>query len=324
MDMRFGGLVLRDMRNASGEAAFVADTKRMRDEVGARLPRGMSDKAEAAEVPQAIVVSAAGTAGANGTYRASAREECGAPVYEIMDSGAAFKICRNATTSKKTGQTKHGWLLSEKGAPLYGAPTESKAVPSSGWKAFGGAEPLPNVKVHARLAGAFFDKADEAKTAGEAAAERGDWEAAREAFAAGLEALDRSGDRFGAPFEGRAASLLACRASCSTHLGEARTGLRDAIAALELVPGCEAAEAAAEEAARADGWDLASVRSLLEGEVGKGRILDRGAPLALRIVEQWLDDFAPKGGQRAPYAGTDDYRKRSEAWTDSHCARLIY
>mmetsp|Transcript_30974 Transcript_30974/g.92147 ORF Transcript_30974/g.92147 Transcript_30974/m.92147 type:complete len:325 (-) Transcript_30974:54-1028(-) len=324
MDMRHGGLVLRDMNNAAGTAEFIAEKKRMQSEVGKRLPRGMSNAEEASEVPQAIVISAAGAAGANGIYRATAREECGAPVYEHAAAGAVFKICRSATASKKTGRAKHGWLLSEKGAPLYGVPTESVAVPPSGWKAFGGAEPLPEVKVHPRLAGAFFDEADDAKGLGDAAMTREEWQAAQEHFAAGLEALDRSGDRFGEPFESRAAGLLAARADCLVQLGEHRQAVRDAIAALELVPGCRAAAAAAAEGARADGWDEASVRGLLDEQVGNGRILDRGAPLALRVVEKWIDSFAPQGGQRAPYARSSDYRQQNEAWTDSDRTRQVY
>jgi len=241
-------------------------------------------------LPKAIVISGAGTEEANGIYKATGKEYCDAPVYEHMDHGADLKITREPHTNPKTGAVKHGWLLGLKKNPLYGAPTESLAVPSSGWKKFSGTAPVPTVVVHEQFVDVFFQQADDAKTACDAAAEREDWKAAVEAVSSGIDALKRSGERFGDAFKNRAAMLLSRRANAHAKLKEHRLALRDAVAALELVRSLTSAEVVAVSSAKVLGnTDDATAQKILDS-VGAGRILDSGAPLVLRCVERWIDD----------------------------------
>jgi hypothetical protein len=207
-----------------------------------------------------------------------------------MELGADYKITREPHTNPKTGAVKHGWLLGHKKTPLYGAPTESLIVPATGWKKFNGEAPPPKVQTHEQLTDLFFAMADDAKTEADAAAEKEDWLAARSSLNAGIEALKRSGERFGDPFKNRAALLLSRRANSSAKLQDYRSCLRDSIAALELVRSLASAEALAVEAAKELGCgDEAAAQKMLE-PVGAGRILDSGAPLVLRCVERWIED----------------------------------
>mmetsp|Transcript_38925 Transcript_38925/g.82903 ORF Transcript_38925/g.82903 Transcript_38925/m.82903 type:complete len:414 (+) Transcript_38925:49-1290(+) len=241
-------------------------------------------------LPKAIIVSGAGVAEANGIYKATSKEYCDAPVYEHMDQGADLKITREPHTNPKTGAIKHGWLLGLKKSPLYGAPTESLTVPSSGWKKFGGAAPVPMVQVCQQLTETFFAQADDSKTAADTAAEKEDWQAAHDHLCKGIDALKHSGERFGDPFKNRAALLLSRRATALLKLEDHRSALRDAVAALELVRGLTSAEVVAVEAAKQLGCqDDAAAQKILE-PVGAGRILDSGAPLVLRCVERWIDE----------------------------------
>lgn len=241
-------------------------------------------------LPQAIVVSDAGTQEVNGVYKATAREYCDAPVYEHVERGAELKLTREPHKNAKTGAIKHGWLLGQNKTPLYGAPTESLVVPSSGWKKFGGAAPVPTVKVLEQVHDVYFKQADECKAEGDAAAEKEDWAAARDAYTAGLGALKKSGERFGEAFQGRASLLLAWRATANMKLQEPKPAMRDAVAALELKRGLASAEAVAMQAAKDLGVDSDAMTKKMLEEVGTGKILDPGYPLVLRCVERWIED----------------------------------
>eukprot|EP00434_Breviolum_minutum_P005036 symbB.v1.2.004445.t2/scaffold249.1/size274694/4 len=81
------------------------------------------------DLPQAIVVSGAGSEEVNGVYRATEREYCDAPVYEHAERGQELKITREPHKNAKTGAVKHGWLLGQNSQPIYGARTESLTVP---------------------------------------------------------------------------------------------------------------------------------------------------------------------------------------------------
>lgn len=248
----------------------------------------MSER-EGGSLPKAITISGAGTQEANGVYKATGREYCDAPVYEHMEKGADLKITREPHKNAKTGAVKHGWLLGQKKTPLYGAPTESLVVPSTGWKKFSGVAPAPSVKVHAQVVDIFYDEADVAKASGDAAIEKQDWASAEQSFTHGIESLKRSGERFGDAFKSRAAVLLARRATVFVKSQEHRLALRDATAALELIRGLASAEAVFTEAAKQLGCTDDAVKKLLE-PIGNGRILDTGSPLVLRCVERWLED----------------------------------
>lgn len=242
-------------------------------------------------LPKAVVVSNAGTKEANGIYKATSREYCDAPVYEHMERGAELKLTREPHKNAKTGVIKHGWLLGQNKMPLYGAPTELLVVPTSGWKKFSGGLPVPTIKVQDEVHDIFYDRADEAKCAGDAAAEKEDWAAARSAFSEGIDALKQSGERFGEAFQSRAALLLGRRATANIKMQESRPALRDAVAALELMRSLASAEAVVIQAARALGCSSDSSMEKMLEHLGRGKILDPGAPLVLRCVERWTEDW---------------------------------
>lgn len=241
-------------------------------------------------LPKAIVVCGAGTEEVNGVYKATTREYCDAPVYEHMERGSELKLTREPHKNPKTGVVKHGWLLGQNKTPLYGAPTESLAVPESGWKKFSGQAPVPTVKVMDEVHDVYFKDADAAKSLGDEGAEKEDWAAARDAYSDGINALKKSGERFGDAFQSRAALLLSRRATAHFKLKEPKPALRDAIAALELTRDSPAAETVAVQAAKELGCsDDAMVKKMLD-QVGLGKVLDPGAPLVLRCIERWTED----------------------------------
>jgi len=151
-----------------------------------------------------------------------------------------------------------------------------------------------------QLTEVFFAQADDAKTEGDVALEKEDWQGAYDALCVGIDALKHSGERFGDPFKNRAAILLSKRAKALLKLEEYRSALRDSVAALELVRGLTSAEVVALEAAKQLGCeDDAAAQRILE-PVGAGRILDSGAPLVLRCVERWIDEATERIKDAAP------------------------
>eukprot|EP00439_Symbiodinium_sp_Y106_P082524 s756_g21.t4 len=148
---------------------------------------------------------------ANGIYKATGREYCDAPVYEHVERGQDLKITREPHKNPKTGAIKHGWLLGQGGRPLYGAPTESLAVPASGWKKFGGEEPIPTVQVHLNMDEVLFKSADDRKVEGDQALEKEDWQGAIRHFTDGIDTMKRANDCLSDGFKSRASLLLSRR-----------------------------------------------------------------------------------------------------------------
>eukprot|EP00931_Biecheleriopsis_adriatica_P041398 TRINITY_DN23664_c0_g2_i1.p1 TRINITY_DN23664_c0_g2~~TRINITY_DN23664_c0_g2_i1.p1 ORF type:complete len:410 (+),score=95.13 TRINITY_DN23664_c0_g2_i1:71-1300(+) len=254
---------------------------------------------QSGDLPKAITISGAGTEDANGLYKATTKEYCDAPVYEHAEKGQDLKITREPHKNPKTGAIKHGWLLGQSSKPLYGAPTESLTVPSTGWKKFGGEAPLPAVKVHWHVEDMFFASADDSKSAGDAAMEREDWKEALRHFTAGIDALKRTSDRFSDAFNSRAPLLLCRRGSVNLRLKEPKAALSNAVAALELDRGLTPAEEVAKEALGELGFkEEVVVQKILE-PVGSSRILDPAAPLVLRCVDRWIADII------SSFAGAD-------------------
>lgn len=241
-------------------------------------------------MPQAVVVSGAGTAHANGVYKVTSGDYCDAPVYEHVDFGATLKITREPHTSPKTGVLKHGWVIGQNKVPLYGVPTEAFVVPESGWRRFNGVEPLPAVQVYLDVSDLLFELADDARATGDASAEREDWGAAASSFTQGVAALMRLDEQSSESFRDRAGLLLSRRAAASLKLEDPRSALRDALASLDLVKSLASARAAASAAARSLGCDDDAALQKILAFVGEGKILDPEAPLVLRCVERWLDD----------------------------------
>lgn len=246
---------------------------------------------QAAKLPKVIVVSGAGSKDADGVYNASSKEYCDAPVYEHESRGQYLKITREPHKNPKTGAIKHGWLLGQNNKPLYGAPTESLVVPSSGWKKFGGEEPLPTVKIIRHVDEIFYSEADDCRALGEAAVEKEDWQLALSHFTAGVAALKKSSDSFAEGFKSRASLILSRRGSVNLRLKEPKAALRDAVAALEMEPGLSPAEDVAKEAMGEIGFkDQRTIQKILE-PIGSGRILDPGAPLILRCIDRWVGEI---------------------------------
>lgn len=234
---------------------------------------------------EALLVRGAGSKEADGVYKVTAREYCGAAVYEHSACGADLRITREPHKSAKTGQTKHGWLLGCRGEPLYGAPTESTLVPSTGWKKFGGKAPVPSVSAYASLAELYLAEADVDRQRGSEAMESGLWQHAFDALSAGIDHLKRSGGT-GSAVQESAAALFGRRAVCCARLEQPRCALRDAAVARQL--GAPAsAEAVAARAAEDLGMPGDRTPALLHA-INAGRLLDPEAPLAVRGVERWL------------------------------------
>eukprot|EP00439_Symbiodinium_sp_Y106_P082423 s756_g21.t2 len=240
------------------------------------------------DLPQALVISDAGVQDANGIYKATGREYCDAPVYEHVERGQDLKITREPHKNPKTGAIKHGWLLGQGGRPLYGAPTESLAVPASGWKKFGGEEPIPTVQVHLNMDEVLFKSADDRKVEGDQALEKEDWQGAIRHFTDGIDTMKRANDCLSDGFKSRASLLLSRRGGAHMRMQEPKAALRDAVAAMDLER--QEAEALAREALRELGFkDEVVLQKILE-PVGSGRILDPAAPLVLRCIDRWTAD----------------------------------
>jgi len=245
---------------------------------------------QAVNLPKIIVVSGAGSKDADGVYNSSSKEYCDAPVYEHESRGQYLKITREPHKNPKTGAIKHGWLLGQNNKPLYGAPTQSLVVPSSGWKKFGGEEPLPIVKTYGNVDELFYSEADDCRTSGDAAVEQEDWQLALSHFTAGVAALKKASDCFAEGFTSRASLILSRRAVVNMRLKEPKSALRDAVAALEMDRGLSSAEDVAIEAMTDIGFqDQRTIQKILE-PIGSGRILDPGAPLILRCIDRWVGE----------------------------------
>jgi hypothetical protein len=281
-----------------------------------------------ADLPKAILISDAGSEEANGVYRATTREYCDAPVYEHVERGAELKLTREPHKNPKTGAIKHGWLLGQNKTPLYGAPTEALAVPSTGWKKFSGNPPVPSVKILDQVNDVYYEKADECRSQGDSAAEQEDWQAARDAYANGVEALKRSGETSGDAFHSRASALLGRRATANMKLQDVKLALRDAVAALEFVRSSASAEAVAIQAAKELGCkDDAMVQKFME-QIGHGKILDPDAPLMLRCVERWsldcVDTLAAEGLEAPiPVVSHLPADRYLDGLTEQQCTELL-
>mmetsp|Transcript_27880 Transcript_27880/g.49453 ORF Transcript_27880/g.49453 Transcript_27880/m.49453 type:complete len:404 (+) Transcript_27880:43-1254(+) len=255
------------------------------------------------DLPQAVLISNAGSEDVNGIYKASGREYCDAPVYEHVERGQHLKITREPHRNPKTGAIKHGWLLGQSGRPLYGAPTEALAVPVSGWKKFGGDEPTPVVQVHFSMDEVIFKTADDAKSAGDKAMEEEDWQEAVRQFTAGIDTMKKANDNLSDAFKNRASLLLSRRGAAHMRMKESKAAFRDAVAAMDLER--RAAEALAIEALCELGIKDEAISHKILEQVGCGRILDPAAPLILRCVDRWATEVLNHFGQLSADSGEE-------------------
>jgi tetratricopeptide (TPR) repeat protein len=87
----------------------------------------------------ALVITGAGWSSANGVYTPTGKVLNGAPVFEND---------QKCLLSRESHQGKVLWILGQDQKPLYAvqAPAQSLTPPTTGWRKFGGALPLPRIQ----------------------------------------------------------------------------------------------------------------------------------------------------------------------------------
>eukprot|EP00933_Yihiella_yeosuensis_P042252 TRINITY_DN3679_c1_g1_i1.p1 TRINITY_DN3679_c1_g1~~TRINITY_DN3679_c1_g1_i1.p1 ORF type:complete len:891 (+),score=177.93 TRINITY_DN3679_c1_g1_i1:58-2730(+) len=197
--------------------------------------------------PAFFLVRDAGSGEADGVYKPANRRWLDHDVYENRYGDCL--ISREAHANSK-GEAKHGFVLGSNGRPLYGVKSEKQEVPSSGWKAFHGQEPVPEILRFATWSDAcqhgswyFCQEAD-------SAAKGGHWKVvlmmADRAFDCHTNARPKGrGDMRdgGAEWSKQLCDLLGTRAEALLHLGEYKRALVDACAAVHFVPAFEFSKA---------------------------------------------------------------------------------
>lgn len=323
----------------TGEPDYALNCRLAREEMGVRIPHGFaqhgnsSQAADGPKLPEAVVITAAGSSVANGIYRVViTRQECGAQVYENLEPGSPLRLIRRAHRSQKTGKTRHGWVIDQGGTALYGVQSESLEVPEAGWKTFAGTMPVPLVEAKASLSGLLLAEAERFGAVGASTAEAGDWPAACAAFTAALTSLDRSGLRFGTAFECLAAQLLAGRAGARLACGDdSCAALRDALVALSLTPTASDVASSADEGAVASAEGTARVSAMvaeafealgcgdkqvlqmtLEAAC-RGEIVDQGVPLAFGVVDRWIQRHLAAHFSRRAALGLEQAQARENS-----------
>eukprot|EP00439_Symbiodinium_sp_Y106_P042139 s2330_g5.t1 len=159
-------------------------------------------------------------------------------------------ISREAHTNAKTGQVKHGFVLGRGGRPLYGVKTELQEVPTSGWKAFEGQEPIPEILKFPSWSDCCQHGAWHFLQEAENAAKGGHWKVvlmmADRAFDCQTQARPKGrGDlrQGGSDWSQQLCDLLGTRAEALLHLGQYKRALIDACAAVHFVPAFEFSKA---------------------------------------------------------------------------------
>jgi len=87
-----------------------------------------------------IVINNAGSDDANGVYVPTGKKWHDAEVYE---NDAKCLLSREPHQNQKTGETSYGWILGQDRKPLYAVQSPALTPPTSGWRKFAGALPLP-------------------------------------------------------------------------------------------------------------------------------------------------------------------------------------
>lgn len=192
------------------------------------------------EPPAFILVKDAGTGEADGVYKPAERRWLDHDVYENRYGDCI--ISREAHTSPKTGETKHGFVLGKDGRPLYGAKTEKLSVPTKNWKVFQGQEPAPEFQVFQTWSDACQHGAWYFAQEAENAAKGGHWKVtlmmADRAFDCHTNARPKGrGDirSGGSVWSEQLCELLGTRAEALLHLQEYKRALVDACAAVHFV-----------------------------------------------------------------------------------------
>ena len=198
--------------------------------------------------PVFILVRDAGSGDVDGVYKPASRRWLDHDVYENRFGECI--LSREAHTNPKTGQVKHGFVLGRGGRPLYGVKTELLEVPTTGWKAFEGQEPIPDILKFPSWSdccqhGAWFFHQE-----AENAAKGGHWKVvlmmADRAFDCHTQARPKGrGDirQGGSEWSQQLCDLLGTRADALLHLGQYKRALIDACSAVHFVPAFEFSKA---------------------------------------------------------------------------------
>eukprot|EP00446_Apocalathium_sp_SHHI-4_P057306 CAMPEP_0177295702 /NCGR_PEP_ID=MMETSP0368-20130122/2017_1 /TAXON_ID=447022 ORGANISM="Scrippsiella hangoei-like, Strain SHHI-4" /NCGR_SAMPLE_ID=MMETSP0368 /ASSEMBLY_ACC=CAM_ASM_000363 /LENGTH=878 /DNA_ID=CAMNT_0018753753 /DNA_START=49 /DNA_END=2685 /DNA_ORIENTATION=- len=199
-----------------------------------------SNKGPAANPPTFLVVRNAGTGEADGVYKPGDRRWLDHDVYQNRYGDCI--VSREGQKSAKTGDVKHGFVLGKEGSPLYGVKTERLAVPSKGWKAFQGCEPVPEILLFSTWSEACQHAAWYFAQEAENAAKGSHWKVvlmmADRAFDCHTNARPKGrGDsrNGGSEWSTQLCELLGLRADALLHLGQYKRALVDACAAVHFV-----------------------------------------------------------------------------------------
>lgn len=200
-----------------------------------------SNWAQKRNPPAFYLVKDSGSGEADGVYKPGSRRWLDHDVYENRFGDCI--ISREAHTSAKTGDVKHGFVIGKDGRPLYGVKTEKQQLPASGWKAFQGAEPVPEILRFGTWSdccqhGAWYFM-QEAENASQGAHWKVVLMMADRAFDCHTNARPKGrGDmrNGGSEWSQQLCDLLGTRAEALLHLGQYKRALVDACAAVHFVP----------------------------------------------------------------------------------------
>lgn len=110
-----------------------------------------------------IVITGSGSNDVNGVYIPTGRKWHDAEVYE---NDAKCLLSREPHKNQKTGETSYGWILGQERKPLYAVQSPETSPPSSGWRKFTGALPLPTLSGPCNFSEAAAQAAESFKDTG--------------------------------------------------------------------------------------------------------------------------------------------------------------
>ena len=240
-----------------------------------------------------ILVKDAGSGDADGVYKPASRRWLDHDVYENRFGECI--ISREAHNSK-TGQAKHGFVLGRGGRPLYGVKTEKLEVPTAGWKAFEGQEPIPELLKFASWSDCCQHGSWYFLQEAENAAKGGHWKVvlvmADRAFDCHTQARPKGrGDirEGGSEWSSQLCDLLGTRAEALLNLGQFKRALIDACAAVHFVPAFEFSKARTRGVTACLNLDVSEAQAkLLMEEMCKRS--DRDFP-ASKLLSLWWTPF---------------------------------
>lgn len=173
-----------------------------------------------------VVVTGAGTDDANGVYAPTGRKWHNAEVYE---NDAKCLLSREPHKNNKTGETSYGWILGQDRKPLYAVQSPLTTPPTSGWRKFTGALPLPQFEGPCKYTDGATIAAESFKESGKALFVSNKYS---EAEAKWTRALSLAGEKEAA----LKIALYSNRSEARLRLAKYDAALSDAQAALSIKP----------------------------------------------------------------------------------------